>query len=70
MVFVVPEDPEHADSDALAAAIQAECDLKLARFKRPGEIQVLARLPHSPTGKVAKGRLRALARGEQLGLAP
>lgn len=70
VVFVVPEDPEHADSDALAAAIQAECDLKLARFKRPGEIQVLARLPHSPTGKVAKGRLRALARGEQLGLAP
>jgi long-chain acyl-CoA synthetase len=27
-------------------------------------------LPHSATGKVAKGRLRAMARGELLNLGP
>jgi len=31
---------------------------RLARFKRPRDIEVVAALPHSATGKVAKTRLR------------
>ncbi|MGZ4631281.1 MAG: AMP-binding enzyme, partial [Actinomycetes bacterium] len=30
----------------------------LARFKRPTVIELVEELPHSVTGKVAKGRLR------------
>jgi len=31
---------------------------RLARFKWPTIVQVVEQLPHSATGKVAKGRLR------------
>ena len=37
---------------------------RLARFKRPTIVTVVADLPHSATGKVAKGRLRATERGQ------
>ncbi|WP_375000479.1 class I adenylate-forming enzyme family protein [Aeromicrobium sp. CTD01-1L150] len=40
----------------------------LARFKQPSNVIVVHDLPYSATGKVAKGRLRALARSEALGL--
>jgi len=61
VAFVVAADPE-ADSDELAAAVRELAMNRLARFKVPSRILVVAALPHSPTGKVAKGRLRALAR--------
>jgi long-chain acyl-CoA synthetase len=38
--------------------IAAHCATRLARFKCPTVIRVVAALPHSATGKVAKGRLR------------
>jgi long-chain acyl-CoA synthetase len=38
--------------------IEHSCD-RLARFKRPTIVSVVDALPHSATGKVAKGRLRA-----------
>lgn len=60
VAFVVPSDPE----DQAAPIEQSVRDLaaiRLARFKVPSQIHVVAALPHSPTGKVAKGRLRALA---------
>jgi long-chain acyl-CoA synthetase len=38
--------------------IAEHCAVRLARFKRPTVIRVVAALPHSSTGKVAKGRLR------------
>lgn len=63
VAFVVPED-ESADSAALEAAVLDHTELQLARFKRPTRVLVMAGLPHSPTGKVAKGRLRSLARAE------
>jgi long-chain acyl-CoA synthetase len=34
------------------------CYGRLARFKCPSVIRVVDALPHSATGKVAKGRLR------------
>jgi long-chain acyl-CoA synthetase len=39
-------------------AIAAHCATRLARFKCPTTIRVVDALPHSATGKVAKGRLR------------
>jgi long-chain acyl-CoA synthetase len=38
--------------------VTAHAATRLARFKRPTIVQVVAELPHSATGKVAKGRLR------------
>ncbi|MGZ4591366.1 MAG: AMP-binding protein [Actinomycetes bacterium] len=34
------------------------CAVRLARFKRPTIVTIVEELPHSATGKVAKGRLR------------
>ncbi|MDO8308497.1 MAG: AMP-binding protein [Actinomycetota bacterium] len=38
--------------------IAEHCSTRLARFKCPASIRVVEALPHSATGKVAKGRLR------------
>ncbi len=61
VAFVVPSDPQ-AGEDQVAGAVRDLAMRRLARFKVPSTILVVAALPHSPTGKVAKGRLRALAR--------
>ncbi|MCD9154040.1 class I adenylate-forming enzyme family protein [Aeromicrobium duanguangcaii] len=63
VAFVVPEDPE-GDAAPVETAVRELAAQRLARFKVPSRILVVAALPHSPTGKVAKGRLRALARKE------
>ena len=42
--------------------VTAYCAQRLARFKRPTIVQIVTELPHSATGKVAKGRLRAAER--------
>ncbi len=39
--------------------VTAHCAERLARFKRPTTVTIVDELPHSATGKVAKGRLRA-----------
>jgi len=52
-----PEDPED-----LVQRVQDHCATRLARFKQPAEVHVVERLPHTVTGKVAKGRLRAQRR--------
>ena len=41
-----------------AERIAEHCADRLARFKCPTVIRVVEALPHSATGKVAKGRLR------------
>lgn len=66
LVFVVPTDA--AVESTLAGDIRAYCEERLARFKIPKRIVIVQGLPYSATGKVAKGRLRALARSESLGL--
>jgi long-chain acyl-CoA synthetase len=48
--------------DELVEAIREHCAVRLARFKRPSEVHVVAELPHTVTGKVAKGRLRETRR--------
>jgi long-chain acyl-CoA synthetase len=48
------------EGSALTAAdVTAHAATRLARFKRPTIVTLVATLPHSATGKVAKGRLRA-----------
>lgn len=38
--------------------VHAHCRERLARFKRPSVVEVADQLPRTPTGKIAKGRLR------------
>jgi long-chain acyl-CoA synthetase len=55
-------------ADDLAAAVLAHCESRLARFKVPSRVEVVDELPHSATGKVAKGRLRAAESRRAMGL--
>lgn len=57
-----------SDPAALVEAVEARCRTRLARFKQPSRIVVVPGLPRSATGKIEKGRLRAQARSETLGL--
>jgi long-chain acyl-CoA synthetase len=52
----------------LADAVRAHCESRLARFKQPSRIEVVAELPVGVTGKVQKGRLRGMERRRALGL--
>lgn len=67
VAYVVPTEPE-ADADELAEAVRAHCSERLARFKQPTRLEVVAELPHTGTGKVQKGRLRGQERRRALGL--
>jgi len=68
VAFVVAAPPSDSDEQALIASVEAHCLTRLARFKQPRRVIVVHGLPQSATGKIAKGRLRALARSETLGL--
>ncbi|MGH3365043.1 MAG: class I adenylate-forming enzyme family protein, partial [Nocardioidaceae bacterium] len=57
-----------ADLAALPARVTDHCAARLARFKVPADVEVVDALPHSATGKVAKGRLRAKQAREAMGL--
>ena len=52
--FVVPAPGATLTADD----VMAHAATRLARFKRPSSVAVVDELPHSVTGKVAKGRLR------------
>jgi long-chain acyl-CoA synthetase len=67
VVAFVRAEPD-ADPDLLVARVNAHCAERLARFKRPTSVHVVAALPHTVTGKVSKGRLRATVRRHHLGL--
>ena len=56
--FVVPRDGAALQPED----VTAHAATRLARFKRPTIVTLVAALPHSATGKVAKGKLRE---GEQ-----
>ena len=67
VVAYVKADPDRALSEQeLVEAVRDHCAARLARFKQPTAINVVPELPHTITGKVAKGRLRALARSDDL----
>ncbi|SDD26316.1 long-chain acyl-CoA synthetase [Nocardioides lianchengensis] len=56
------------DPATVGAAVRDHCEARLARFKRPQRIEVVAELPLTVTGKVQKGRLRGIERRRALGL--
>ena len=60
---------EEPDPDDLVVRVRSHCEQRLARFKVPSRVEVVAELPHSATGKVAKGRLRAGQARRSMGLA-
>ena len=52
--------------DEVIETIREHCATRLARFKQPGVVKIVDELPHTMTGKVAKGRLRATERSHGL----
>ncbi len=56
------------DPDEVQLAVRARAEEYLARFKQPTHVHVVDALPHTGTGKVQKGRLRAEARRQALDL--
>jgi long-chain acyl-CoA synthetase len=57
-------------SGLTAEDVTAHTAERLARFKQPTIVELVAELPHSATGKVAKGRLREDADSEAEAAAP
>lgn len=58
-----------ADAGAdLLERVRAACETNLAGFKRPSVVHLVDELPQTGTGKVQKGRLRAVERRRALGL--
>jgi long-chain acyl-CoA synthetase len=53
---------------AVEARARDTCERRLARFKQPLRIEVVAQLPRTVTGKIAKGRLRDALRHRGDGL--
>ena len=56
------------DAEAVEATVREHCETRLARFKQPSRVEVVAELPVGVTGKVQKGRLRGMERRRALGL--
>ncbi|MBD8870831.1 class I adenylate-forming enzyme family protein [Nocardioides donggukensis] len=68
VAYVVPVEPHPEGEAALRDAVLAHCADRLARFKRPTVLHLVDELPYTVTGKVQKGRLRAVERRRELGL--
>jgi long-chain acyl-CoA synthetase len=68
VAYVKPAPTTSLTDDELAEAVRAHCAVRLARFKQPSQVHVVEELPHTVTGKVAKGQLRAVQRRRNLGL--
>jgi long-chain acyl-CoA synthetase len=56
---VIEPAPGHAADPALAEAILAHCERRLAGYKRPKSVDFIAHMPRDPNGKLYKRRLRA-----------
>ena len=68
VAYVRPVPGTGLTPEELVEAVREHCATRLARFKQPRDITVVDDLPHTVTGKVAKGRLRATERRRNLGL--
>lgn len=66
VAYVVPE--EDPAGHHLRERVLAHCQERLARFKVPSRIEIVAELPHAVTGNVARGRLRAAQQRRRMGL--
>ncbi|MDQ4085051.1 MAG: acyl--CoA ligase [Actinomycetota bacterium] len=68
VAYVVADPDAWVSPERLADDVRAHCEHRLAPFKRPRHVLVVDELPHSVSGKVAKGRLRDTARRRAMGL--
>jgi long-chain acyl-CoA synthetase len=68
VAYVRRADRSSLSDEEIVEVVRDHCAARLARFKRPSQVHVVAELPHTVTGKVAKGRLRAVQRRRSLGL--
>lgn len=74
VVAYVRPDPHRVDVNDEAGVAELRgrvadlCEERLARFKQPTRIEVVAALPRTVTGKIARGRLRTVLRREGMGL--
>lgn len=68
VAYVVPVPSTSLSPDEVEGRVRSHCAERLARFKQPSVVEVVDELPHTVTGKVAKGRLRATERRRYLGL--
>ncbi|HVH93370.1 MAG TPA: hypothetical protein VM688_00465, partial [Nocardioidaceae bacterium] len=68
VAYLTPAGAPADTADELEARVRDHCATRLARFKQPSEVHVVDALPHTVTGKVAKGRLRAGRRRRDMGL--
>jgi len=66
VAYVVPAGEVSAEE--LTESVSQACAGRLAGFKRPSQVHVVDELPLTVTGKVQKGRLRAVERRRALGL--
>ncbi|MDI9260061.1 AMP-binding protein [Alicyclobacillus sendaiensis] len=66
VAWVVPEEPDAVDADALRAELESLCAAHLARPKRPSQIVIAKSLPVNATGKVQKHVLRNLEPRDRL----
>ncbi|HET8560167.1 MAG TPA: class I adenylate-forming enzyme family protein [Marmoricola sp.] len=57
--YVKPARGAGTEAAALVDAVRQHCAERLARFKQPRIVEVVEDFPHSVTGKVQKGELRA-----------
>jgi long-chain acyl-CoA synthetase len=68
VAFVRPLPNGSLGAAEVAERVREHCRVRLARFKQPSDVRVVDALPHTVTGKVAKGRLRATRRRQLPGL--
>jgi long-chain acyl-CoA synthetase len=68
VVYVKARGDAPYSAEELAEQVREHCGRRLARFKQPTQVHVVDDLPHTVTGKVAKGRLRAQQRRRSMGL--
>jgi long-chain acyl-CoA synthetase len=68
VAYVQPSRGSSLGPAELETLVREHCAVRLARFKQPTEVHVVDELPHTVTGKVAKGRLRAGRRRGNSGL--
>jgi long-chain acyl-CoA synthetase len=68
VAYVKPTPSSTYSAAELEELVREHCAVRLARFKQPTQVHVVDELPHTVTGKVAKGRLRERARRRTMGL--
>ncbi|MGN6162889.1 MAG: AMP-binding protein [Marmoricola sp.] len=59
---------DHADLTRIVDDVLERCRQRLAGYKVPTVVHLVERLPHTPTGKVQRGRLRAMERERAIGV--